>query len=385
MRFHFLVVLVIFGYQALSQPNKDYSKIDALAIRIPDSSQQTTDGIARYIEKNFTNPVEKSRAIFAWLAQHVEYDVANMYNINFNLSPSDVIKKTLSTRKAVCQGYAEIFHEVTGKLGIPTYLVEGYTRQNGMVDYLPHAWCAVYLDSVWAFVDPTWGAGNIQKGKYVKQLNNFYFKTPPEKLIASHIAFDPLFQFLYYPVTNQEFSEGKTNINEDKTYFNYQDTLKIYETLDAIQKLESRARRINANGVNNALVFDRLQYLSRELEYQRGKIVVDLYNSAVVDFNQAVAMLNRFIEYRNKQFTPSKTDPEIKHMIDTVDVLIAAARNKLSEIKKPDPANEAVINQMLNNMKEVQGNLEEQKAFLDKYFKTSKVFRKSLFYNYKRK
>jgi len=308
-----------------------------------------------------------------------------MYNVNFNLGPADIITKTLKERKAICQGYAEVFHEVADKLRIWNYVIEGYTRQNGVVDYLSHAWIAVYLDTAWYYIDPTWGSGNIQKGKYVKQQNNYFFKAAPEKLVSSHMAFDPLFQFLNYPLTSLEFSEGKTTINKSKPYFNYNDSLRVFEQSGEVQKLESMARRIEANGVNNALTFDRLQYLRREIEYHQNNAVVELYNSAVIDFNQAVAMLNRFIEYRNKQFIPIKPDPVIRQMVDTVETLLASTNQKLSAIQNPEKGNAAIIKQMKNNMTEVRGNLKDQQEFLVKYFNTSKVFRKSMFYTYKRR
>lgn len=383
MRYIFLVSLLSITMHSIGQQLNVYAKIDALALQIPDSSQRSTSGIARYIDGHFDNSTDKSRAIFAWLGHAVQYDVDNMYNVNFNLSPADIVAKTLKERKAICQGYAEVFHEIAGKSGIKNYVIEGYTRQNGLVDYLPHAWVAVYLDTAWYFVDPTWGSGNIQKGKYVKQQNNDYFKAAPEKLITSHIAFDPLFQFLNYPLTNQEFREGNTKMNKTKPFFNYKDTLSLYEQYSDIKKLECTARRIEANGVNNALVFDRLQYIKREIEFQHNKTVVDLYNSAVADFNQAVSLLNHFIEYRNKQFSPYKPDASIKQMVDTVETLLVTTEQKLAGIQNPDKANAAIIQQLNNNLREVRENLQDQKNFLAKYFSTSKMFRKSLFYSYK--
>jgi hypothetical protein len=41
------------------------------------------------------------------------------------------------------------------------------------------------------------------------------------------------------------------------------------------------------------------------------------------------------------------------------------------------------IAQLNRSIDEAMKNLTEQKAFLDKYFKTGKMFRKSLFYKYR--
>lgn len=43
------------------------------------------------------------------------------------------------------------------------------------------------------------------------------------------MPFDYLWQFLNYPVTNQEFYEGKMSQNKSKRYFNYKDSLIAYK------------------------------------------------------------------------------------------------------------------------------------------------------------
>ena len=196
------------------------------------------------------------------------------------------------------------------------------------------------------------------------------------------MPFDPLWQFLNYPVTNQEFYEGKTGLNKTKPYFNYQDTLSQFEQETEIEKLESSSRRIEKNGVKNSLVFDRLQHNKREIEYYNNKILVETYNSAVNQYNEGINQLNKFIDYRNKQFTPKKPDNEIREMVDLPEKSLIDSREKLKEIKKPDSNTANSMIQLNKSIDEAMLNLNEQKAFLDKYFSTGKMFRKSLFYKY---
>ncbi|OJX83246.1 MAG: hypothetical protein BGP01_08175 [Paludibacter sp. 47-17] len=375
-------MIVISAALKAQKKNNEFSQVDKIALQIPDSLSGSTIGISDYINSNFISQTEKSRAIFIWITTNIQYDIENMFAINFYQNTNEIIDKVLITRKGICMHYAELYHSIANQVGIKSYVVSGYTKQNGFVDYIPHAWIASFIDSTWYLVDPTWGSGYIQNAKFVKKTNDYYFRTRPEQMVKSHMPFDPLWQFLNYPVTNQEFYEGKTGLNKTKPYFNYQDTLSQFERETEIEKLESSSRRIEKNGVKNSLVFDRLQHNKREMEYYYNKIRVETYNSAVNHYNDGINQLNRFIDYRNKQFTPKKPDSEIREMVDLPEKSFINSREKLKEIKKPDPNTANSMIQLNKSIDEAMLNLNEQKAFLDKYFSTGKMFRKSLFYKY---
>jgi transglutaminase/protease-like cytokinesis protein 3 len=49
--------------------------------------------------------------------------------------------KILKSKKGVCSDYT-IFKEIANKVGIDTETISGYTKQNGAVDPMSHAWCA---------------------------------------------------------------------------------------------------------------------------------------------------------------------------------------------------------------------------------------------------
>lgn len=378
----FILLIVISAALKAQKKNNEFSQVDKIALQIPDSLSGSTIGISDYINSNFISQTEKSRAIFIWITTNIQYDIENMFAINFYQNTNEIIDKVLITRKGICMHYAELYHSIANQVGIKSYVVSGYTKQNGFVDYIPHAWIASFIDSTWYLVDPTWGSGYIQNTKFVKKTNDYYFRTRPEQMVKSHMPFDPLWQFLNYPVTNQEFYEGKTGLNKTKPYFNYQDTLSQFERETEIEKLESSSRRIEKNGVKNSLVFDRLQHNKREMEYYYNKIRVETYNSAVNHYNDGINQLNRFIDYRNKQFTPKKPDSEIREMVDLPEKSFINSREKLKEIKKPDPNTANSMIQLNKSIDEAMLNLNEQKAFLDKYFSTGKMFRKSLFYKY---
>ncbi|HEY4286018.1 MAG TPA: hypothetical protein VGN00_02870 [Puia sp.] len=50
----------------------EYAKLDSKALRLPDSLTASTDKIAGYINAHFNGSVEKTRAIFIWVANNIQ-------------------------------------------------------------------------------------------------------------------------------------------------------------------------------------------------------------------------------------------------------------------------------------------------------------------------
>ena len=380
IKFIFFLILTTQTVFAQQTPVNEYAIIDKKALQLPDSLTKSTDQIAAYITSNFVTDKDKSRAIFIWIASNIQYDIDNMFAINFQEKKEEKIAKPLRTKKGICENYASLFTDICIKSGIKSFVIEGYTKQNGLIDDIPHAWCAALIDSSWFLFDPTWGSGYVNDGKFFKKINDDYFMVSPTTLIKSHIPFDYLWQFLDYPVTNQEFYEGKIEQNTTKPFFNFNDTLQLYENLSYIEQLISSAFRVEKNGVINSLVFDRLQYLKLEIENDRQNKIVFLYNSVVVDYNDGIYLLNEFINYRNKQFTPKKPNPEIQNMLDKVDNKLQEAKIKLGKISNPDTNTLNMIRQLTKSIDDTFNQLKEQQVWLSQYFSKGKAGRKSMFY-----
>src|SRR5690242_8445348 len=183
----FFVSNAIFAQKKAVNP---YAAIDKKALQLPDSLTKTTDQIAGYINSNFVTDSEKSRAIFIWVASNIQYDIDNMFAINFYEKKEDKIEKPLRTRKGICENYASLFTDICIKSGIKSFVIEGYTKQNGFAAYIPHAWSAALIDSSWFLFDPTWGSGYVSDGKFFKKINNDDYKAIPATFIKSHITFD---------------------------------------------------------------------------------------------------------------------------------------------------------------------------------------------------
>ncbi|MDR2038579.1 MAG: hypothetical protein LBQ60_11715 [Bacteroidales bacterium] len=376
------LLIITFTLNAQIQ-NNVYEEVDKKVTELINSSDNNTiQEFVKFINDNFSTETDKLRATFIWIVKNFEYDVENMFAINFYSEPQEIIDAFLKNRKGICMHFAYLFNEVGNQLGIRTYIISGYTRQKDFIDYVPHVWCASLVDSKWYLFDPTWGSGYIQNNKLIKEVNNYYFKTLPENSIKSHMPFDFLWQFLNYPISSQEFYEGRTEINKEKPFFNYVDTLEVYENATKIEQLISTNRRIEQNGVKNTLTYNQLQDNIKNIEYYKNQLIVEFYNSAVYSYNEGIGKLNRFVDYRNKQFKPQKTESEIREMVESVEKSLTESQNLLQNIITTDLNTINSTNQLKNSINEATTQLNEQKAFVNKYFSTKKAFRKSLFYKY---
>jgi hypothetical protein len=375
----YLILSLFLSILSFGQINVGYALLDKQMSNIPKSSTNSTEAIANYINSNFKTDNDKIRAVFYWTATNISYDIANMYAVNFNETPQDKITKTLKTKKGVCIHYAEVFNEISNKIGIKSYIIKGYTKQNGKVGNLSHAWCAAKIDNKWYLFDPTWGSGYVNNGRFFKKLNDYYFKAEPSKLISSHIPFDYLWQFLNYPITNQEFYEGKTQINKSKRFFDFESEITKYNKLSESDKLFDSAARIEKNGVKNAMILERLEGKKKQLTSLRQNTNIEKLNSIVNDFNEAVILLNDFVHYRNNKFKPTFSDDEISSMIQTPKEKLVKCQDAIYTIGAVGNKNASNLASIKKSINDVLTQTEEHALFVQEYLSKSKIARKSMF------
>lgn len=371
LKYILIPILLVQTVYAQNLPANNFSSIDSVAI--PDSLTKTTKDLSGYIATHFTTDKKKVKAAFTWIATNMEYDIDNMFAINFYETRDDKITKGLTKRKGICENYAYLFIDICLKLGIKSFPVEGYTKQNGIASYVPHVWCCALIDNSWHLFDPTWGAGYIGNGKFHKKFNETYFMIDPATLIKSHMPFDFLWQFLNYPITNQEFYTGATDQDTSKSFFNFTDSIKVYEGQSEIEKLIASSNRIEKNGTKNSLIFDRLQHIKLEIENEKQKRSMDLYNAAIVDYNIGIREFNAFVKYRNNQFKPTKPATDIRNMINSASAKLKEAKTKLKQIDSPDPNGAVLISQLNNSIDQTAGRIKEQQEWLKIYFSKGKT------------
>ena len=379
MKLKFIFFLVILSTICFAQTANPYAIIDVKMDKIPDSLSKSTSLVVKYINENFKEQEDKLRAAFYFTASKISYDIENRYAINFNETTENKINKTLKSKKGICINYAEIFNEISNKLKIESVVIEGYTKQNGKTDYVAHAWCGVKIVNDWYVFDPTWASGYVANGKFIKKINNTFYKTDAVKAIASHMPFDYLWQFMSYPITNQEFLEGRTQVNKQKPIFDYYNEIEKFKNQSYLEKLENSAYRIEKNGIKNGLIFDRLANKKVEIQNLNSTKTASDYNEIVANFNEAVMLFNNFIDYRNKQFKPMFNDAIIKDMAESPRDKLVNCKTQIDNLKNIDEANKINYSALKKSINETLNKANEQVTFVTNYLAKNKFGRKLSF------
>jgi Transglutaminase-like superfamily len=370
-----VAIYCFFIFPILGLGQAQFAAVDKKMNAIPESETISTTLIANYINSNFNTENDKIRAVFYWTTSNIQYDIDNMYAINFNETTEDKINKTLKSKKGVCINYAEIFNDIAKKVGIKSFVIEGYTKQNGKTDYVAHAWCGAKIDNKWFVFDPTWGSGGILKNKFVPKINSDYCKADPNKIISSHIPFDYLWQFSNYPVTNQEFYLNKTQINKSKVYFDFEKEIADLDKISDLEKLKQSLVRIEKNGIKNGLIFDRVAFKKSQIE----NFAVQDFNNIVNLYNQSILEFNAFIDFRNKQFKPSKSDKEIDEMIQNPLTKIKKCQDLLNNLRQINEPNLSQVNTIKSSISATLDQIKEQEKFVKDYLSKGKLGRKTMF------
>lgn len=341
-------------------------------VNIPAGLTFSTTDIAEYVKQNYDTERKKLWAIYTWVASNIKYDTDSANVINLGPDTEAKITSALRRRRGVCENYAAIFNDICLKAGLTSFVVDGYTKQNGSVDKAGHQWCAVFVDNMWLLCDATWdeGSGNTK-----------WFLVKPSDMIATHMPFDPMWQLLNYPVSHSQFYSSNFYSNKKQPFFNYADSITAYIKMDSLQKLKSSAYRIAQSGLYNTMVKNRHNFTKMNIEIIREDKDVALYNSAVAGLNDAMKIYNNFIEYRNKQFTPLLPDIALQAMLNGTDTQLSSAHKKLDEIEKTEATFTFSTEALRERLNTLALRIKAQKDFLALYLTTDAAGRQALFYN----
>jgi hypothetical protein len=393
MRVVFILLTIItlfFASLSYAQPKERVSteRLVPAALVIPDADLATPVTLSHYLSAHTTSRKEFVRQLYSWLVWNVGYDVVNMYSPDYYKDTLDAAQKTLKTRIGVCQGYANLYYLVCKEAGIPVHLIGGYTKTYGKMDNASHAWIAVQVDDAWYMTDPTWGAGVVNNNKFVRKPVDSYFLVPPSVFVATHMPFDPLWQLLEHPYRHEEFRDNNLKAAAGRAIFNYKDSVAAYETIkDDLLKYQLVINRIEGYGVTNQLISHELGYYKNLVKYIAENRQIAAANRAIDDFNRssnqynrAVNLFNEYVQFKNNQFKPSKPDSQIREMVDAVGRKLAESRKGLAGLNRNEGAIRGNISELEESLSALEKRLSEEQAFVDKYIRTGKMFRKSLFY-----
>jgi hypothetical protein len=380
----------LFALSAYAQVKTDYKTVDAIARSVPDSVEQNIALLSDYFSTRITAKKDLLRAFYFWTAHEISYDVENMYNPKPVVNRGKLITEILHTRKAVCQGYSEVFAELCKNNGIECYLVNGYTKQQGVVMPLSHTWVLARPDTGWFFFDPTWASGYVNNAVFTPRFNNDYFMVPPAASVKTHMPFDPMWQCLSYPLKAEDFYNDLTPKPDPQRYFAFADSILAYNALPVLPQYEATLRRVEANGVVNNNIGEYVRLLRHNIGIEQNNKEVLLrndlanrFNDAVNYFNTATLLFNDYVSYWNKQFKPLKPDDQIRQMMDTCVNSMERSRKMLEEITPREESLQQNKEMLTKSMLQLGKQIDSHRGFLREYFATPKMQRPNLFRTYR--
>jgi len=148
------------------------------------------------IGRHFKDPVERVRAVFLLCSTRIEHVESTPVHNNVMQSHQATAQELAETVQAMCTG-----------VGIECEIIEGHIRHvpNKSATHIistTHWWNAVNINGEWRFLDAR-TAANPQIAQLLPEaeqeddfVNLFYFLTPPQQMLFSHVPADHHKQFL---------------------------------------------------------------------------------------------------------------------------------------------------------------------------------------------
>ncbi|MEM8675042.1 MAG: transglutaminase domain-containing protein [Cyanobacteria bacterium P01_G01_bin.67] len=225
---------------------QDFKEIDYLAQQLQYSGSSVSE-LANLLSQNAATESAKARIIYAWITQHITYDMTAFNNaIHHDIYPNVSPEKVLQDRTTICSGFSNLYYALASAMNLESVIVIGYARGatpvgDARFQEINHAWNAVKIDQGWYLLDATWGAGSIRNDKFVSEYKPYYFAIAPQEFINNHYPQDSGWQLLSSTLTRKEFdnlpiiSDHFYNLNmEAISHQNYK--------IDARNRLEIKLR-----------------------------------------------------------------------------------------------------------------------------------------------
>ena len=202
---------------------KRYSASTKIQLHLVSPTKYDWTDVANDIVKGCYMPYDKAKAIYVWIAEHIQYDTS------YSIYDADTAWKK---SKGVCQAYCELFYRLGSASGIDVRIITGHGRgrENSRKVIDNHCWIVVNKDPYPAkptpfpetiiyekgqeetaniqitkglnrsnaiFIEPTWGAGVVENGEFVKSEHDMsWFDVDPCWMIFTHYPKNPLDQML---------------------------------------------------------------------------------------------------------------------------------------------------------------------------------------------
>ena len=185
-----LLTIFCFLFAVAEAQPTNFAKVDSFAISIGKADGLTIPQLAHALTDPFTEPTLKTRAIYTWMAYHIAYDCPAYHTATKRKAdPKDVFRM----RKAVCEGYANLFAELCEQAKLMCLTIDGFAR-NGTETFEEelkepnHTWNAVRINGEWKLVDVTWASGYTDKWvkNFTQSFSGTYLEATDDDLCRSY-------------------------------------------------------------------------------------------------------------------------------------------------------------------------------------------------------
>lgn len=203
-------------------PKNPFAKIDKQARQCPQTEEANIESLSNYLQRETKSDLEKARAVFVWLTEKIRYDDDSF---NSGDDGDNSAEGVLSNKKAVCEGFSNLFLAIGQHMGLEIEKVVGYAKGYG---YSPgmkfketnHAWNVIKIGGNWRVFDATWGQGNginvNGRLQSKKEFDEYWFNVDPFEAIFNHFPQDSKYSFVQ-PLLSLSSYEKFPNI--DAAYF----------------------------------------------------------------------------------------------------------------------------------------------------------------------
>ncbi|MFY7669816.1 transglutaminase domain-containing protein [Tenacibaculum sp. MEBiC06402] len=219
-------ILFVALFISITGFSQDFSAINLKIKEYP--KLLSAEELANYIREDFSSKESKVKALYSWLTENIRYDLEEFYNPNrvtkmtfryqtleerdrkLRALHDEIVDETLSSRKAVCEGYARTFAKVCTLLNIENEVIEGYVRSSSNRIGKPlqspnHSWNAVKLNGNWIYIDATWGAGSEYNGRWIRKFNPYYYNIPKDKYFKTHLPEKSIWKLRVGRIEKEEY------------------------------------------------------------------------------------------------------------------------------------------------------------------------------------
>ncbi len=239
---------------------EDFAKIDERVITaFPDDFSSIRE-FTLQLTSVYSDDKSKARSIYTWIALNIDYDNEAVPGNGMNDQKAINVWRE---KRAVCEGYANLFAMMCRLAGLESRVIIGYVRERDgqPLQYPNHAWNSVMIDGKWYLLDVTWASlqwrGDRSRTANVTEVMNMFFLTDPREMIYTHLPEDPYWQLQNSFVSLEQFENGgevirKTMSSKPEKEINFEHLIASYESLDSLDRSIALLERQEENKWNKA-------------------------------------------------------------------------------------------------------------------------------------